>query len=143
MTYLAPIAEREVIQITSYNKWEQAFRVFSNVLTSKYPQKATELLQYNHTIHTASMAYIWENVYNYDKEFCHHISRHPTRTWSVILQQAWTMILKDRVRGDNTFFYKGSFGGGGNGKTNKKDREPCRCFNKGRYMYRLSCHYDH
>ena len=69
MTFLSPIADRENVQITSYIKWEQAFRVFSNILTSKFPAKATELLQYNHTIHTASMAYIWDNVYAYDKEF--------------------------------------------------------------------------
>ena len=54
MTYLSPIADRELVTINSYNKWEQAFRVYSNVLTSKFPAKATELLQYNHTIHTAS-----------------------------------------------------------------------------------------
>ena len=74
-TYLSPVADREGGgNITSYAKWEQAFRVFSNILTSRYPDKATELLQYNHTIHTASMSYIWENVYAYDKEFRHHIA---------------------------------------------------------------------
>ena len=57
-----------------------------------------ELTQYNHVIHTTSMSYIWDNVYAYDKEFRYRIARHPTRSWSVILQQAWTMLIKDRVR---------------------------------------------
>ena len=50
MTYLAPISDREAVQINNYGKWEQAFRVYSNILTSRYPGKSTELLQYNHTI---------------------------------------------------------------------------------------------
>ena len=74
-TYLSPDTDWDGGgNITSYAKWEQAFRVFSNILTSRYPDKATELLQYNHTIHTASMSYIWENVYTYEKEFRHHIA---------------------------------------------------------------------
>ena len=44
-TYLSPVSERDHVQINSYAKWEQAFRVYSNILTSKYPEKATELLQ--------------------------------------------------------------------------------------------------
>ena len=54
MSFLSPVGDRESITINHYGKWEQAFRVYSNILTSKYPGKSTELLQYNHTIHTAS-----------------------------------------------------------------------------------------
>ena len=74
MTFLSPVSECDHVYISSYSKWEQAFRVYSNVLTAAYPHKVTELLQYNHTIHTASASYIWENVYSYDREFRHHIS---------------------------------------------------------------------
>ena len=69
MTFLSPVVDRENQQINSYHKWEQAFRVFSNILTTKYPNKATELFQYGHIIKSAASAYIWENVYSYDKEF--------------------------------------------------------------------------
>ena len=135
-TFLSPVADRELTQINSYNRWEQAFRIFSNVLTSKYPGKATELLQYSHVIHTSSMSYAWDNVYAYDKEFHQHISRHPSRSWAVILQQAWTMLLKDRVRNNNnSLFQKGSGG--------KKRGEPCRRFNRGKCTFGLSCRYDH
>ena len=141
-TYLSPVSERESIQVSSYQTWEQAFRVFSNILISCFPEKALELLQYNHTIHIASGSYHWENVYSYDKEFQHHISRHPECSWSLILQQAWTMLLKDRLKSDNHFFQRGSFSGSG-GKTNKKDREPCRHFNRGKCTFGLSCKFDH
>ena len=86
--------------------------MYSNILTAKFPSKASELLQYNHVIHTASVTYHWENVYAYDREFRQHISRHPARSWVVILQQAWTMLLKDRLCSDNHFFQKGHHPGG-------------------------------
>ena len=80
------------------------------------------------------MAYMWENVYAYDKEFRYHITRHPTRSWAVILTQAWTMLIKDRIRSDLIF----QKGGGLSGR-----REPCRRFNKGKCSFGLSCRYDH
>ena len=97
LSYLSPISDRENVQINLYAKWEQAFRVYSNIITSCYPEKAPELLQYNNMVHSASLAYIWENVYSYDKEFRYHISKHLQRPWNVILQQVWTMILKDHL----------------------------------------------
>ena len=136
-TFLAPAADKDNLQINSYIRWEQAYRVFSNILTTKYPGKATELLQYNHTIHTVAMSYTWENVYSYDKEFRHHISCHPEWGWNVILQQAWTMILKDRLKNDNSYFQNR------NHPRNGKGKEICRRFNKGHCSFRLSCRYDH
>ena len=47
-------------QITSYARWDQAFRVYSEIITSKFPHKAQELLQYNYVIHTAAQMYSWE-----------------------------------------------------------------------------------
>ena len=143
MSFLLLVSERDLVTINSYGKWEQAFRVFSNILTSKYPEKSTELLQYNHTIHTASAAYVWDNVYSYDKEFRHHIAQHPYRSWNVILQQAWTMILRDRIRNENSFFQRGHFNSKGGNSGNKRDKEPCRRFNRGHCTFGLSCKYDH
>ena len=133
MTFLSPVSDRDNAHINSYSKWEQTFRIYSNVLTSKFPQKSPELLQYNHTIHSASTTYFWENVYTYDREFRQHIARHPKRPWSVILQQAWTMILKDRIRHHNNF----------NKHKNNKENKPCRRFNKGKCTFGFSCKYDH
>ena len=73
MTYLTLVSDKDCLQISHYGRWEQAFRIFSNILTSKYPKKATELLQYNPTIYTASTSYVWENVFAYDHEFRTHI----------------------------------------------------------------------
>ena len=55
--------------ILSFAKWEQAFRVFSNIYTREFPQRASELIQYNHVIHTAAITYAWSNIYSYDIDF--------------------------------------------------------------------------
>ena len=97
--YLVPAADNlRENGISNYGHWDQAFWVFSEVMTSRYPNKAQELIQYNHIIHTAAQTYIWDNVYSYDKDFRIHVSKNPTRTWSVILHQAWAMRLKDKIR---------------------------------------------
>ena len=54
MSYWVPVSDREVSSINGFNKWEQAFRVFSNIYTSYHPDRAGELIQYNHVIHTAA-----------------------------------------------------------------------------------------
>ena len=101
---LYPVSDRENQSINDFGKWEQAFRVYANVYTKMFPEKASELIQYNHVIYTASLSYLWDNVYTYDKEFRMHISQFPQRSWAVILQQAWTLYMKDRLR----------YAGGGN-----------------------------
>ena len=88
----APVSEsNNSNSINSFARWEQAFRVYLNIYTREYPQRAAELIQYNHVIHTAAMTYSWSNVYAYDIDFRLHMARHPQRSWNVILQQAWNL----------------------------------------------------
>ena len=95
-TYFVPATESEPGGISNFSRWEQTFRVFSNIYTWKFPGRAAELIQYNHIIHTAALTYTWDNIYLYDRDFHIHLGRYPHRSWFVILQQAWTMRLKDR-----------------------------------------------
>ena len=126
-----------VSSITSFSKWEQAFRVFSNIYSKANPHRASELIEYNHVIHTIALAYVWENVYTYDREFRLHISKNPQRSWAMILQQAWAMRLKDRLVTHAT----GGFQNGGNQKN--KNQEICRHFNRGRCNFGSTCKYEH
>ena len=48
-------------------------------------------------IHTVALSYIWDNVYAYDKEFRRHMANFPQRSWAMILQQAWSLRLRDRL----------------------------------------------
>ena len=137
-TYFAPVSEREISSITNFSRWEQAFRIFSNVLTKVYPAKASELIQYNHTIYTAALTFAWDNVYQYDKEFRMHVSKFPQRSWAIILQQAWSMCLKDRVK----INMEDNHSPGGHQKPTKI-REPCKRYNKGKCTYGAGCKFEH
>ena len=130
-------ADRDSDNITSFYKWEQAFRVYSNIYLKEFPDCTTELIQYNHIICSASSSFTWENVYQYDKEFRSHLGMFPECSWAIILQQAWLMCLKDRVGT--------GFGSGGqkSGNFNCGKKEVCQCFNKGLCTVGRNCKYDH
>ena len=104
-----------------------------NVYLKAFPDHASELVQYNHVIYTAALTFQWENVYAYDKEFRMHLSNFPNRSWSVILQQAWTMCLKDRLS-QTRWEDKGK---------NRPKKEACKRFNKGLCKKGLGCKYEH
>ena len=128
-------------QISSYSRWEQAFRVYSDVYTGRYPNRATELIQYNHTIHTASLSYVWDNVYTYDIEFRKHMFLHLNRNWGIILNMAWTMCVKDRI--SHPKFQSMAKGNNRPSPTEMKQRKPCNDFNKGKCTYGKRCKFDH
>ena len=137
-TYFVPVSDREVSgTINSFFKWEQAFRVYTNVYSRVYPERATELIQYNHLIHTASLSFTWDNVYRYDKEFRMHLSNFPQRNWGVILQQAWSVYLKDRIVKYDKYDKQGHAQGQG------KKKEICKHFNKGKCNRGFRCSFDH
>ena len=134
-TYFVPVADRESAgNINSFQQWEQAFRVFSDAYTRLFLDHAPELVQYNHIIFTASQSFAWDNVYRYDKEFRMHLSNFPGRSWVVILQQAWSLCLKDKVRAS---YDQNSPQRSGHHK------EICKRFNRGKCTAGASCKYDH
>ena len=122
-TFFVSASERDnAYVISNYHKWEQAFRIYSKVYLQTYPQEATELLQYNHVIFTASLSYVWDNVYTYDKEFRSHLAAFLNQSWGIILQQAWSMCLKDKVNHNSNFGTGGRFGT----STPKSKKEACK-----------------
>ena len=141
-SFWVPMSQSETTSITSFARWEQAFRVFSDVYNRAHPQRSGELIQYNHIIHTASMAYTWENVYMYDKEFRLHMSRNPERSLALLLEQLWSLRLRDHLRhepnGGGQYSSQNTQGGG-----TPRDGGECRRFNRGRCTYGVNCKYDH
>ena len=133
---MVPASDREATgAITSITKWDQAFRVYSDILTTRHPNKINELLQYSHVISTAAQSYTWTNVYSYDRAFRIHISEYPARSWGVILQQAWNMRLVDKIKKEGGGTYTQGTG------SNKQDH--CRRFQRGKCTYGLNCIYEH
>ena len=55
-TFWVPV--NEGLTISNFSRWEQAFRVFSNIYTRAHPYKSSELIQYNHIIHSISSQYV-------------------------------------------------------------------------------------
>ena len=140
-TYWVPAKDHNLGTISSYSRWGQAFRVHSDIFTQKFPEKASELIQYGHVISTASLTYQWENVYMYDRDFRMHISRHPEHSWGVNLHQSWAMRLKDRLTnnvGGNPYQ-------NGNGKPNNSTKKTKICFpfNAGNCTYGYECKFEH
>ena len=128
-TYFVPVADRESAgSISSFSHWEQAFRIFANVYMHAYPERSTELIQYNHIIFTAAQTFCWDNVYLYDREFRMHLSHFPQRKWSIILQQVWSLCLKDHLKATEDNRFKTGANAGSNHSAKK---EICKWFNKG------------
>ena len=146
-TYWKPTGTQELSSINGIAKWEQAFRVFSDIYTRAHPTRATELIQYNHVIHTSASVYVWENVYLYDKDFRIHMAKYPSRNWGIILQQAWNLRLRDKLR----FEKNGGFAGNGGGSSSSSagwsssfnPQDFCKRFNRGRCTFGQSCRFEH
>ena len=138
-TYWVPATE--TTSISNVIKWEQAFRVYSNIYTKQFPLCASKLIEYNHVIHSISSVYTWDNVYSYDKDFHIHMGKNPNCNWSIILQHSWSLRLRDKIsRQDNSsgFNHNNNHKSGGG-----KSSDPCRRYNKGKCNFGPSCRYDH
>ena len=155
-SYWVPAAASETVSINNFSKWEQAFCVFSNIYTRGNPDRAGELIQYNHVIHSIFSSYTWDNVYAYDKEFRLHLGKHPHRSWAIILQQAWLMKLCDHInqRHDSSTpnHHSGQSTWVGNNYNNhqsggtwhrSRSSSPCQRYNKGKCNLGKDCKYDH
>ena len=140
MSYWVPMEKSN--SINNYHKWDQAFRVYLDIYTTCYPEQTSELIQYSHIIQMAAGSYLWDNVYLYDREFRHHMEKYPSRSWGVILQQAWTMFLKDRLHNSTpNQNYKAGFG-----STENKShilRKLCFSFNEGFCKFGSRCKFEH
>ena len=141
--YWTPAIDNQ--KIFNFARWEQSFRIYSNVYCQAYPQRSSELLQYNHLIHTASLSFVWDNVYKYNIDFRLHMSRFPRRSWSIILQQAWSVHLKDRLkRFGNNESNRNQKGSSSQHKTLDDGwGNICKRFNKGKCTFGVGCKFEH
>ena len=142
-TYYVPVSD--VTSISNFQCWEQAFSIYVNIYMKTNAHHSSELIEYNQIIHTASLNFTWENVYLYDKDFRLHMSRNLARNWGIILQQAWSLRLRDHVSLSNgsTSNHHNNLFSQSPSKFKEKVHEPCRRYNKGRCSFGSSCKYDH
>ena len=92
-TFLMP-AKRSS-RITSFRKWEQAFRVYATIYCSENPNRSREIWQYISVINTAASSFVWDNVYSYDIIFRQLMEFNPARSWAVTYNQMWNLSMRD------------------------------------------------
>ena len=134
------------LSISGFGKWSQAFRVYTDLFARANPMRASELIQYSHVIHTISQQFSWDNVYMYDKDFRLHMHRHPKRNWSLILQQAWAMRLREPLRMHSFTQRENNHNNSNNrfgGPKRSNANDICRRFNRGKCTYGMRCKYEH
>ena len=84
-TFLMP--PKKTSRITSFKKWEQAFRVYATIYCSGNPNRSREIWQYISVINTAASSYMWDNVYSYDVVFRQLMEFNPACSWAVTYNQ--------------------------------------------------------
>ena len=93
-TFLAPMSNKDT-KISNVKRWDQAFRIYATFNCGANPNRAKEIWQYVDVIHTATTAYCWENVYNYDVTFRHLMEFNPSRSWAVTYSHMWNLSLRE------------------------------------------------
>ena len=140
LKYLVAGDEKDT-KVNNFKKWEQGFKVYVAIYSQANPHRAAEILQYVHTIHTASVSFHWDNVYYYDVMFRRFLGDNPQRSWAKIYQNLWSMAMRDPIssklnNGGNQFNSKGRSG-------DWKDNY-CWRFNKNRCKRSSQhCRYEH
>ena len=138
-SYFMPMSDKATPAITNFRRWEQAFRVYSGIYTSKHQKRANELYQYVETISIASQTYVWDNVYQYDQLFRHLMAQFPDRKWGIMYHHGWLMTLKDHLpKNQNGQF--GSFSS--KSKFKKKRDEICWKYKK-TCKFGEGCRFEH
>ena len=70
-------------KIDSWNRWQQAFRVYFSIYTVAYPSRITGLLEFENLIQVLSTRYPWNSVYNYERKFRIALSSETNPKWGV------------------------------------------------------------
>ena len=136
-SYMLPTSEEKPVKIHNVYMWEKAFRIYMAIYTQEHPTKATEMVQYIHTIHHAASKYIWENVAYYDRVFRQMMAKNPNRSWGKIFTQMWNICLCDPLGPKNNNHNNHKILGG-----KKANKNVCWRFNKGNCNY-PNCMFAH
>ena len=119
------------------NKLSEYIQTYTQGQTN--PLRAAELIQYSHVIHTISQQFVWDNVSAYDRDFRLHMGSHPLRNWSMKLQQAWSLHLREYIR---PYTSMGNFANRERQRGRSDANEICRRFNRGKCNYGLRCKFE-
>ena len=73
------------------------------------------------------------------------MAKFPSRSWGIILQQAWNLQLRDKIRGERGGTHASTLGGHQHGSSPKgfNPHDFCKRFNRGRCTFGQTCSYEH
>ena len=92
--FILPVKKKSKYdRITGIKKWDEAFRIYLAIYSQANPERSAEIMQYQHTIHTAAVSFIWENVAQYDFLFRTRLGKKPGRNWARMNTQLWAMCM--------------------------------------------------
>ena len=86
-------ANQPTQKITDIEQWTTAFTIYMGVLTSKFPTRSQELLQYMSLIRYASQTHRGLGWCIYDHKFRRKAAVNTSFNWSEIDQQLWLCIF--------------------------------------------------
>lgn len=134
-TFFVPTGDKEGKTISSYRKWEAAFRVFEEIYLSNHQNRARQLVRYRFLIEDMASTWVWENVARYERRHRYLMQSSKNRDWSVPYDKAKSelKILHSMKVTKKLTAQTGT----------KARREPCRNYNRGRCDYGKACKFDH
>ena len=99
-------ATNKHVNITSFALWNKAFQILIKLTACKWPQLCLPMVQYSHFINKQSGKFPFQQVYTYNKKFCHQMSTNPSFPWNQIDNQLWSrelhgQAIKDKLADSN------------------------------------------
>ena len=135
LPFFVPVTDKE--KIGSVRKWKQASRVYAAIYSRANPLRSVEIWQYVYIINLAASSYSWENVACYDYTFRQLMHHYPSRSWSTIYHQMWSLAMRDPIS-RNGFAARNSSGGGDHQQRSQRDNN-CWKFNKNKCKFGSRC----
>ena len=76
-----PASDNEQARINSFEKWEEAFRIYTSIFTKANPHKTIEIFQHIDNIKGATKDFTWDSIVQYNEKFRELMSTFPMRNW--------------------------------------------------------------
>lgn len=114
-------------EITSVERWSDAFIIFMDIYLSAHPYRMHELLHYFYTIRECAVNYGGSFWRQYDQQFRSRQAVTPS-SWSALNQDLWLRCMSGRESVSSQ---------------GQRNRNICLAFNKSSCRFGPQCKYDH
>ena len=85
-------------KVDSYNSWNKAFRILTEIVTLKWPDQCLPMVQYTAEISDNIRKFTFAATYNYDIKFRLKKQMEPALKWNEINNSLWTKCVSSSGR---------------------------------------------